>query len=136
MVTALQLSPTVGEPRLTLEAMHEPGSVFTALFAGQAIVGGVVSTKVMCWVQIDDWAPFVAVQMRLMPARPVQLAGVTTSVKLMVALPPPQFPLAVAVPVLLVAVESPHCNCLSPVHAINGAPGLTTVTVVWHALLR
>src|SRR5207249_1292969 len=42
---------TTGVPRATLEAVHEPGSVFTALLAGHVMVGGVLSTKLMCWVQ-------------------------------------------------------------------------------------
>src|SRR5213593_613223 len=63
------------------------------------MLGSVVSTKLMCWVQIEAPPPgSVAVQMRSTPARPVQLVGVATSAKLMVGLPL-QPAMAVAAPV-------------------------------------
>src|ERR1043166_2797693 len=109
--------------------MHKPGSVFTDLLAGQAMSGGVLSTKVMCWIQLDVWPPLLtAVQVRSTPAKPPQLAGVATSAKVTVALPPPQSALAVATPVLFVSVDSPHCNCRSRGQVRSGAPVLTTVT--------
>src|SRR5439155_10321753 len=77
----------------------------------------------------------VADQMRSMPAWPVQLVGAATSVKLIVALPPPQLPLAVATPVLFVPVDSPHCNCRAGGQLSRGAPASMTVTINWQALL-
>src|SRR5437867_4141232 len=101
------------------------------------MAGGVLSAKLMCWVQTDDWPlMLVAVQMRSMPVRPVQLAGVATSEWVMVALPPPQLPVAVAVPVLDGSVDSPHCNCLSTGHVRTGAPVSMTVIVFWHVLAQ
>src|SRR5213593_747374 len=75
-----QLSAVTGVPRLTLEAVHKPGSVFTTLLVGHEVMtGGVVSTKVMCCVQIEDWPlRLVAVQMRSTPAWPVQLVVATS----------------------------------------------------------
>src|SRR5437899_12435634 len=101
------------------------------------MVGGVVSAKVMCCVQVEVWLPLLmAIQVRSMPVRPVQLAGVVTSVKVTVAVPPPQSALAVATPVLLVAVDSPHCNCRSSGQSRSGAPVFSTVTVFWQARLQ
>src|SRR5437867_12881819 len=100
------------------------------------MAGSVLSANRMCWVQIEVWPlRLVADQMRSMPARPVQFVGVATSVKLIVALPPPQLPLAVAMPVLFVLVGSPHCNCRSGGQLSRGAPASMTVTVNWQALL-
>src|SRR6059036_1612547 len=93
------------------------------------MLGGVVSTKLMCCVQIEAPPPgSVAVQMRSTPARPVQLVGVATSIKLMVGLPL-QPARAVAAPVLFVAVESPHCNCRSAGQRTCSVPVPVTVTV-------
>ena len=130
-VTALQLSLNTGAPSATLEAVQRPASVVTFLSGGQLMRGAVLSTKMMCWVQIADWPPLlVAVQMRLMPARPVQFAGVATSVKVRVTLPPPQASLAVARPVLFVVVDSPHCKNLSSTHVRSGVPAFTTATFI------
>src|ERR1041384_4422901 len=73
--------------------------------------------------------------MRSRPARPVQLVGVVTSVKVMVPLSPRQSPVAVALPVLEGSVDSPHCNCLSIGQVRSGAPASITVTACWHVLL-
>src|ERR1041385_5949575 len=93
------------------------------------MLGGVVSTNVMCCVQIEVPPPgSVAVQMRSMPARPVQLVGVATSVNVIVGLPL-QPATAVAAPVVFVAVESPHCNCRSAGQRTCSVPMPVTVTV-------
>src|ERR1043166_6662014 len=93
------------------------------------MLGGVVSTNVMCCVQIEVPPPgSVAVQMRSMPARPVQLVGVATSVNVIVGLPL-QPATAVAAPVVFVAVESPHCNCRSAGQRTCSVPLPVTVTV-------
>src|SRR6266542_1197072 len=55
-----------------------------------------------------------------MPALPVQLAGVASSVKVTFG-SPPQLSVAVALPVLLGSVESPHAKTLSPGQVILGA---------------
>src|SRR2546426_7358488 len=111
MVTgAAQLSVAVAEPVL-------PGSVLSphcrCLSGGQVMTGGVVSTKSMCWTQVAVLPhPSVAFQVRSIPATPAQPAGVPASVEL-ISTTPPQLSLAVADPVLLGPVLSPHCSCLS-----------------------
>src|SRR5437867_2722883 len=70
-----------------------------------------------------------------MSALPVQLVRVASSANATGTLPPPQPPLAVAVPVLLVKVDSPHCNCRSSGQTKIGAPPSVTVTASWQVLL-
>src|SRR3989440_12512400 len=91
------------------------------LSGGQVMLGPVVSTKLICWMQVALLLqPSVAFQVRAIPGLPVQLAGVGASVKVMVAAPP-QLSVAVAEPVLAGSVKSPHCSCLSAGQAITGA---------------
>src|SRR5438093_10408121 len=59
-------------------------------------------------------------QVRSIPALPVQFAGVAASVKVIITVPP-QLSVAVAEPVLLVSVDSPHWRCLSGGQVITGA---------------
>jgi hypothetical protein len=81
---------------------------------GQVIVGGVVSAKVMCCTQLSVLVhSSVAVHVRSMPALPVQFAAVAASEWVIVTVPPHASPSAVALPVLLGAVESPHASTLS-----------------------
>src|SRR5206468_10645828 len=57
----------------------------TAMFPGHVMTGGVVSTKVMCWMQVEVLPqPSVAFQVRSIPAIPTPPAGVRASVKLIV----------------------------------------------------
>ena len=62
----------------------------------------------------------VAFQVRSIPAFPVQLAGVAASVKVIIVVPPEQKLDAVALPVIDVSEEAPHCNCLSGGQVIEG----------------
>src|ERR1043166_3477729 len=133
-----QSSLAGGVPRLTLEAGHEPASPLTVTLDGQKVmVGGVLSTNVMCWMHVEVWPPLLtANHVRSMPVCPAQFAGVLVSVKVIPAGPPRQLPVAGATPVLFVSVDSPHCNCLSPGHVMSGAPVLATVTVCWQVLTQ
>src|SRR5881396_3828598 len=122
-----QLSVAVARPVL-LGSVESPHC--NCLSGGQVITGGVVSTKVMCWTQVAMLPQLsVAVQVRSMPALPVQLAGVGASLKVMPG-SPPQLSVAVARPVLLGSVESPHCNCLSGGQVITGAV-VSTKVMCW-----
>src|SRR5437867_8102265 len=122
-----QLSVAVAEP-VFAGAVESPHC--NCLSGGQVITGGVVSTKVMCWTQVAMLPQLsVAVQVRSMPALPVQLAGVGASLKVMPG-SPPQLSVAVARPVLLGSVESPHCNCLSGGQVITGS-GVSTKVMCW-----
>src|SRR5262245_10361376 len=83
------------------------------LFVGQVMTGALVSKMMMCWRQVFSRPQASrAVQVRSIPARPVQLGGVGASVYVMVTgwL---KLPVVVAVPVLFVPVESPQFTCLS-----------------------
>src|SRR5207244_3091620 len=122
-----QLSVAVAEPVL-LGAVDAPH--WSCLSAGQAITGAVVSTKSMCWTQVEKFPhPSVAFQVRSIPAFPVQLAGVGASVDVM-ATAPPQLSVAVAEPVVAGAVDAPHWSCLSAGEAITGAV-VSTKTMCW-----
>src|SRR5206468_8611695 len=105
-----QLSVAVAAPVLevSVDAPH-----CRCLSGGQLITGAVVSTKSMCWTQVEKLPQAsVAFQVRSTPALPVQLAAVTASVKVIITVPP-QLSVAVAEPVLEVSVEAPHPRCLS-----------------------
>src|SRR2546422_11663955 len=79
---AAQLSVAVAEP-VWLGSVASPH--WSCWSGGQVIVGGVVSTNVRCWTQVAVLPqPSVAVQVRSMPARPVQLAFVPASAKVIV----------------------------------------------------
>ena len=72
-----QLSVAVAKPVFagSVESPH-----CNCLSGGQVIDGGFVSTKVICWMQVDELLhESVAVQVRAMPGSPVQLAGVGVS---------------------------------------------------------
>src|SRR3989449_5160985 len=98
------MSVAVAEPVL-LGAVDSPHC--RCLSAGQAITGAVVSTKSMCWTQVEKLPhASVAFQVRSIPALLLQLAGVGASVKPMVG-GPPQLSVAVAGPELLGSVGSP-----------------------------
>src|SRR6058998_2962770 len=76
---AAQLSVAVAEPVLdgSVEAPH-----WSWRSGGQVMVGGVVSTKMMCWTQVAVLPqPSVAVHVRSIPATPVHPAAVGASVK-------------------------------------------------------
>src|SRR5882672_5206358 len=89
-----QLSVAVAEPLLAT-LVDWPHCNWVS--AGQLITGAVVSTKLMCWVQLALLLQLsVAVQMRSTPAWPVQLA-VAVSLETIVGLPP-QLSVAVAEP--------------------------------------
>src|SRR5205809_7824097 len=78
---AAQLSVAVAEPVLdgSVEAPH-----WSWRSGGQLIVGAVVSTNVMCWMQVAVLPhPSVAVQVRSIPGTPVQLAAVAASANVM-----------------------------------------------------
>src|SRR5436309_915701 len=93
---AAQLSVAVAEPVLpgSVEAPH-----WSCLSGGQVMVGGVVSTKVMCWRQVAVLPqPSVAVQVRSTPERPVQPGGVAASAKVRATVAA-QLSVAVAEPV-------------------------------------
>src|SRR5437762_8301400 len=103
--TPPQLSLAVAEPVL-LGAVESPHC--SCLSGGQLMTGGVVSTKSMCWTQVAVLPhPSVALQVRLIPGTPAQPAGVPESVEL-ICTAPPQLSVAVAEPVLLGPVLSPH----------------------------
>jgi len=107
IVTAAgQLSLPVAEPVLdgSVDAPHS-----SCRFAGQVMVGGVVSTNVMCWTQVAVLPhPSVAFQVRSIPA-PLQPAGVAASVCVIVTAAG-QLSLPVAEPVLDGSVDAPHCS--------------------------
>src|SRR5438477_6485927 len=118
MVTAPpQLSVAVAVPVLlgAVQSPHATTLPYTPLFRS-----GVSSAKVICWTQAL-YLPqaSVAFQVRSIPALPVQLAAVAASVYAMVTAPP-KLSVAVAVPVLLGAVESPHARTLSAGQVIAG----------------
>src|SRR6185369_16128231 len=87
------------------------------------MLGAVVSAKVMCCTQLAVLpAPSVAVQVRSMPAWPVQLAAVGASLWLIVTVEGSGQPFAVVgVPVLLGLVESPQASTLSAGQMIETA---------------
>src|SRR6266545_1063087 len=92
----------------------------SSLSSGQVITGGVVSAKVMCWTHVAAlWQPSSAFQVRSMPALPAQSAVVGASVCVIVT-GWPQLSVAVATPVLLGSVESPHANTLSSGQVMTG----------------
>src|SRR5947207_6599047 len=69
-----QLSVAVATPVL-LVPVESPQA--NTLSAGQVMTGLVVSLNVMCWMQLAlFWQASTAVQVRSMPALPVQLAAV------------------------------------------------------------
>src|SRR6187399_1429972 len=90
----------------------------------------------MCWTHWL-WLPqaSVAVQVRSIPAWPVQLAA-DTSVCVIVGVPPPQLSVAVAVPVFDGSLEAPHWRAASAGHVITGAVVSTTVTVFVQVLVQ
>jgi len=113
-----QLSPAVAEP-VWAGSVDSPH--WSCRSRGQAITGGVVSMKVMCWTQVAVLPqPSVAFHVRSTPGRPVQPAGVAASLNVMVT-GAPQLSVAVADPVLLGPVEAPHWSCLSGGQVITGA---------------
>src|SRR5437667_388387 len=86
----------------------------------------------MCCVQtLELPQPSVALQMRLMAALPVQLVSPAVSVKVIVT-GWAQLSVAVAAPVLLVAVEPPQARSLSAGQVITGVVSLTVM--VWTQL--
>src|SRR3989442_14648726 len=92
-----QLSVAVAAPvvAVLVEAPH-----CRSTLTGQVITGAVVSTKLICCVQLLALPqPSVAVQMRSTPVWWVQLAGVVLSLKVRAGLPP-QLSVAVAAPVV------------------------------------
>src|SRR5207249_2088209 len=104
--------------------------------AGQVMTGAVVSTKMMCWMQVLELPQAsVAFHVRSM-FRPVQPppAAAGVSVKLMVGAPP-QLSVAVAVSVLLGSVESPHCSILSAGQVMSGGVVSTNV-MCWTQVLE
>ena len=103
---------------------------WSCLSAGQAITGGVVSTKVMCWTQVAMFPQeSAAFQVRLMPVWPVQLAGVEASVKVIVGLPP-QLSVALAEPVAAGVVAPPHWTMVSAGQVITGGV-VSTKVMCW-----
>src|SRR5437867_2372302 len=127
VTAAAQLSVAVAEPVLA-------GSVglphCSSRSGGQVMVGGVVSTNVMCWTQVAVLPqPSVAFQVRSIPARPVQPAGVPMSVKTMVT-GATQLSVAVAEPMTVGSVELPHWSCLSGGQVITGGV-VSTKTMCW-----
>src|SRR5437868_5467445 len=100
------------------------------LSGGQVMLGPVVSTKLICWMQVALLLqPSMAFQVRAMPGLPAQLAGVGASLNVIVT-EPPQLSVAVAEPVLAGAVEAPHCSCLSGGQAMTGAL-VSTKMICW-----
>src|SRR5438552_4481536 len=86
----------------------------------QVMLGGVVSAMVMCCTQVLMLPQVsVAFQVRSMPGWPVQLAAVPASVKVIVTVWP-QLSVAVALPVLAGAVESPQAITLSAGQVMTG----------------
>src|SRR5881628_3213397 len=119
-----QLSVAVADPVC-------PGSVGSPHWSwrsgGQVIVGAVVSTNVRCWTQVALLPqPSVAVQVRSMPARPVQLAFVPASANVIVT-GAWQLSVAVAEPVWPGSVGSPHWSWRSGGQVIVGAVVSTNV---------
>src|SRR6266536_6133065 len=112
-----QLSVAVAKPVL-LGSVESPHA--RTLSNGQVITGGVVSAKVMCWTQVATlWQASSAIQVRSMPALPVQLAAVGASLCVIVTAWP-QLSVALAKPVLLGSVESPQAKALSSGQVITG----------------
>src|SRR5881628_2852477 len=112
-----QLSVALALPVLAV-AVESPQA--RTLSAGQLMTGGVMSAKVMCWTQVLLLPQASsAFQVRSMPALPVQLAGVAASVKVRVTLWP-QLSVALALPVLAGAVESPQARTLSAGQLMTG----------------
>ena len=72
-----QLSVAAAEPVLA-GSVESPQA--RTLSGGQVMTGGVVSAKLMCWMQLAVLPQLsVAVQVRSIPAWPVQLVGVAES---------------------------------------------------------
>src|SRR5712692_1464280 len=129
VTTPPQLSPLEVAMPVLLGSVESPHC--SSLFAGQLIAGAVVSTKMIVWSHIAVLPQLsVAVQVRLMPGLPVQLAVIGASLWSMVTTPPQLSPLEVAMPVLLGSVESPHCSSLFAGQLIAGAV-VSTKMIVW-----
>src|SRR6266496_1435161 len=112
-----QLSVAVAEPVL-LGSVESPQA--RSLSDGQVITGGVVSAKVRCWTHVATlWQASSAFQVRSMPGLPAQLAAVGASLCVMVT-GWPQLSVAVAKPVLLGSVESPHSRTRSSGQVMTG----------------
>src|SRR5205809_3220589 len=92
------------------------------------MVGGVVSTNVMCWMQVAVLPqPSVAVQVRSIPGTPAQPAAVAASAKV-IDTGAAQLSVAVAEPVWPGSVGSPHWSCWSAGQVIVG--GVVSMTVM------
>src|SRR5438128_3568607 len=107
-----QLSPVEVALPVLLGSVESPQA--STLSVGQLMFGAVVSAKLMCCTQLLVlWQASDAYQVRSMPAWPVQLAAeigrayVWTPVTLAFCM------VAVALPVLAGAVESPQGSTLS-----------------------
>src|SRR5712692_1235161 len=132
VTTPPQLSPLEVAMPVLLGSVESPHC--SSLFAGQLIAGAVVSTKMIVWSHIAVLPQLsVAVQVRLMPGLPVQLAVIGASLWSMVTTPPQLSPLEVAMPVLLGSVESPHCSSLFAGQLIAGAVVSTKMIVCSHS---
>jgi hypothetical protein len=79
----------------------------------------------MCWVQLTEFPQSsLAVQVRSIPARPVQLTAAAASMWLKVTAPGQVPPLAVAEPVLVESLESPQASSTSDGQWITGGVGV------------
>ena len=95
---------------------------WTVIFVGQLVItGALVSTKVISWAQVELLPqPSVAFQVRLIPGLLVQLVAAAASVKVM-AMCAGQLSVAVAKPVFVGLIESPHFTCLLGGQVMIGA---------------
>src|SRR6266498_3609106 len=112
-----QLSVAVAEPVL-LGSVESPHS--RTLSRGHEITGGVRSAKVRCWTHVATlWQASSAIQVRSMPAWPVQLAAVGASLCVIVT-GWPQLSVAVAEPVLPGSRSEEHTSTLSSGQVMTG----------------
>src|SRR5712691_11816932 len=129
-----QLSPAIGVPRLTLVALHEPGSALTVTAAGQLMLGAWSSTTITFCVQLLE-LPLTSVTVQttaLVPTRYGSLASLTTlltpQLSLVLAGAPSATPLALHKPASALTVTSAG-------QLIVGRSVSVTVTVKLHPLV-
>jgi hypothetical protein len=117
LVTPLQLSVAVARPVRSVVG----GSVHSRVMsAGHVITGAVVSLNlIVCWQLTLLPQPSVAVQVRKIVPRPVQLVVPKASAKVMAATAL-HASAAVATPVLFVVGGSVHSRVMSAGHVITG----------------
>src|ERR1051325_9235903 len=117
LVMPLHVSVALATPVLLVEGATVHSRV---ILVGHTITGGVVSLKLMVWMQLALLPqPSVAVQVRRMVALPVQFVAPKESPKTRLVMPL-QVSVALATPVLLVVGATVHSRVILVGHTITG----------------